>query len=176
MHIEGMPTVLPFHRKIVSDPAFTGETGKFGVYTRWIETEWNNDIEPWSGVGSATEAEAERNNVVVEVGGKRIEVSLPKQLFLSGGGAKASQAPKRKAHSNVQIDSGKALVSQMQATVVKIAVKEGDKVPEGAQLLVLEAMKMESPQNAAKEVVIKKIHVAVGATIPAGTVLMEFEE
>ena len=176
MHIEGMPTVLPFHRKIVSDPAFTGETGKFGVYTRWIETEWNNDIEPWSGIGSATEAEAERNNVVVEVGGKRIEVSLPKQLFLSGGGAKASQAPKRKAHSNVQIDSGKALVSQMQATVVKIAVKEGDKVPEGAQLLVLEAMKMESPQNAAKEVVIKKIHVAVGATIPAGTVLMEFEE
>ena len=44
------------------------------------------------------------------------------------------------------------------------------------RLLSIEAMKMESPQNAAKEVVVKKIHVAVGATIPAGTVLMEFEE
>ncbi|MFM8927443.1 MAG: biotin/lipoyl-containing protein [Rhodoluna sp.] len=64
----------------------------------------------------------------------------------------------------------------MQATVVKIAVNEGDTVPKGSQLLVLEAMKMESPQNAHKDVVVKKIHVAVGATVPAGTVLMEFEE
>ncbi|MBU6144590.1 MAG: ATP-grasp domain-containing protein [Acidobacteria bacterium] len=175
MQVEGMPTVLPFHRKIVNDPAFTGETGKFGVYTRWIETEWNNDIEPWAGSSVDSQSEAERNNVVVEVGGKRIEVSLPKQLFASGG-TKASRAPKRKAHANVQIDSGAHLVSQMQATVVKIAVSEGDKVPAGQQLLVLEAMKMESPQNAAKDVVVKKIHVAVGATVPAGTVLMEFEE
>ncbi|NDE89190.1 MAG: ATP-grasp domain-containing protein, partial [Micrococcales bacterium] len=164
LQIEGMPTVIPFHRKIVNDPAFMGSNGKFGVYTRWIETEWNNDIEPWSGSGSLGSEEADRNNVVVEVGGKRIEVSLPKQLFLSGGGAKPSNAPKRKAHANVQIDSGKHLVSQMQATVVKIAVAEGDKVSTGQQLLVLEAMKMESPQNAVKDAVIKKIHVGVGAT------------
>lgn len=176
LHIEGMPTVIPFHRKIVNDPAFIGAKGKFGVYTRWIETEWTNDIEPWSGTGSESDPEAERNNVVVEVGGKRIEVSLPKQLFLSGGGTKKAPAPKRKAHGNVQIDSGNNLLSQMQATVVKIAVKEGDKVPAGQQLLVLEAMKMESPQNAIKDVVVKKIHVAVGATVPAGTLLMEFEE
>jgi len=176
LQIEGMPTVIPFHRKIVNDPAFMGSNGKFGVYTRWIETEWNNDIEPWSGSGSLGSEEADRNNVVVEVGGKRIEVSLPKQLFLSGGGAKPSNAPKRKAHANVQIDSGKHLVSQMQATVVKIAVAEGDKVSTGQQLLVLEAMKMESPQNAVKDAVIKKIHVGVGATVPAGTVLIEFED
>jgi acetyl-CoA/propionyl-CoA carboxylase biotin carboxyl carrier protein len=176
LQVEGMPTVIPFHRKIVNDPAFIGSSGKFGVYTRWIETEWTNDIEPWSGVGSDATTEADRNSVVVEVDGKRIEVSLPQQLFLSGGGAKKAPAPKRKAHSNVQIDSGKHLVSQMQATVVKIAVKEGDTVPAGQQLLVLEAMKMESPQNAIKDVVVKKIHVAVGATVPAGTVLMEFEE
>ena len=176
LQVEGMPTVIPFHRKIVNDSAFTGETGKFGVYTRWIETEWVNDIEPWSGSGSQGPEEAERNNVVVEVGGKRIELSLPKQLFLSGGGTKPANAPKRKAHTNVQIDSGKHLVSQMQATVVKIAVAEGDKVSTGQQLLVLEAMKMESPQNAVKDGVIKKIHVGVGATVPAGTVLIEFEE
>jgi len=176
MQVEGMPTVLPFHRKIVNDPAFTGETGKFAVYTRWIETEWVNNIEPFAQPGSVESVEAERNSVVVEVNGKRVEVSLPKQLFLSGGKATAAKAPKRKAHTNVQIDSGANLVSQMQATVVKIAVSEGDTVPKGSQLLVLEAMKMESPQNAHKDVVVKKIHVAVGATVPAGTVLMEFEE
>ena len=176
MHIEGMPTVLPFHRKIVNDPAFIGSKGKFGIYTRWIETEWNNDVEPWEGSHTESHVETQRNNVVVEVGGKRIEVSLPKQLFQSGGGKSSAPAPKRKAHSNVQIDSGKALTSQMQATVVKIAVQEGDSVTKGQQLLVLEAMKMESPQNAVKDAVIKKIHVAVGATIPAGTMLIEFED
>ncbi|MEY4418630.1 MAG: hypothetical protein RIQ88_1068, partial [Actinomycetota bacterium] len=176
MHIEGMPTVLPFHRKIVNDPAFIGKDNKFGVYTRWIETEWTNDIEPWGGLGHESDGELERNNVVVEVNGKRIEVSLPKQLFLSGGSAKQAPAPKRKAHGNVQIDSGKHLVAQMQATVVKIAVSEGDKVAAGQQLLVLEAMKMESPQNAIKDLVVKKINVAVGATVPSGTILMEFEE
>ncbi len=176
MHIEGMPTVLPFHRKIVNDPAFNGELGKFGVYTRWIETEWVNDIEPWSGSNTDSQAEAPRNNVVVEVDGKRIEVSLPKQLFLSGGAQKAANAPKRKLHGNVQVDAGNSLLAQMQATVVKIAVKEGDTVAKGAQLLVLEAMKMESPQNAVRDVVVKKIHVGVGATVPAGTVLIEFED
>ncbi|MFN4847538.1 MAG: acetyl/propionyl/methylcrotonyl-CoA carboxylase subunit alpha [Rhodoluna sp.] len=176
MQVLGMPTVLPFHRKIVNDPAFTAPKGKFAVYTRWIETEWINDIEPYSGVDQLGQATPERNNVVVEVNGKRIEVSLPKNLFASGGPAKAIKAPKRKAHENVQIDSGVHLVAQMQATVVKIAVNEGDKVPSGQQLLVLEAMKMESPQNAAKDLTVKKIHVAVGATVPAGTILMEFEE
>ena len=176
MQVVGMPTVLPFHRKIVNDPAFTGESGKFGVYTRWIETEWVNDIEPYSAPGSTQSADEERNNVVVEVNGKRVEVSLPKQVFLSGGQTKAVKAPKRKAHTDVQLDSGAHLISQMQATVVKIAVQEGDTVAKGSQLLVLEAMKMESPQNAAKDLVVKKIHVAVGATVPAGTVLMEFEE
>ena len=177
LHIEGMPTVIPFHRKIVNDPAFIGANGKFGIYTRWIETEWNNDIEPWSGSNQPGAQAPARNSVVVEVDGKRIEVSLPKQLFLSGGSSKpAAHAPKRKAHTDVQVDSGKHLTAQMQATVVKIAVAEGDKVAAGQQLLVLEAMKMESPQNAVKDVVIKKMHVAVGATVPAGTMLIEFEE
>jgi acetyl-CoA/propionyl-CoA carboxylase biotin carboxyl carrier protein len=176
MQVLGMPTVLPFHRKIVNDPAFTAPKGKFAVYTRWIETEWINDIEPYSGVDQLGQATPERNNVVVEVNGKRIEVSLPKNLFASGGPAKAIKAPKRKAHDNVQSDSGVHLVAQMQATVVKIAVNEGDKVPSGQQLLVLEAMKMESPQNATKDLTVKKIHVAVGATVPAGTILMEFEQ
>lgn len=177
LHIDGMPTVIPFHRKIVNDPAFIGANGKFGIYTRWIETEWNNDIEPWSGSNQPGAQAPARNSVVVEVDGKRIEVSLPKQLFLSGGPYKpAASAPRRKAHTDVQVDSGKHLTAQMQATVVKIAVAEGDKVAAGQQLLVLEAMKMESPQNAVKDVVIKKIHVAVGATIPAGTMLIEFEE
>ncbi|MEO7147395.1 MAG: biotin carboxylase N-terminal domain-containing protein, partial [Terrimesophilobacter sp.] len=73
--VAGLPTVLPFHRKIVRDPAFTDEP--FSIYTRWIETDFVNDIEPWSGSLPEASESAPRQNVVVEVGGKRIEVSLP---------------------------------------------------------------------------------------------------
>ncbi|MEY4320902.1 MAG: hypothetical protein RLZZ471_843, partial [Actinomycetota bacterium] len=62
MQVEGLPTVLPFHRKIVNDPAFIGDekANKFGIYTRWIETEWTNDIEAWSGIAEDGHAPAER--------------------------------------------------------------------------------------------------------------------
>ena len=182
MQVEGLPTVLPFHRKIVNDPAFIGDAkaNKFGVYTRWIETEWNNDIEAWSGIAEDAPAATERNNVVVEVGGKRIEVSLPKRL-LSGGGsavATAGAAPKRKASSGAHASggaSGNSVKSPMQSTVVKIAVNVGDIVNEGDLVIVLEAMKMEQPMNAHKSGTVKSITAEVGVTVPAGTVLLEIE-
>ncbi|MDU6251402.1 MAG: biotin carboxylase N-terminal domain-containing protein, partial [Cutibacterium avidum] len=47
--IDGMPTVVPFHRAVVKDPAFTATDGHFGVFTDWIETEFDNKIEPYTG-------------------------------------------------------------------------------------------------------------------------------
>jgi len=63
----------------------------------------------------------------------------------------------------------------MQATVVKIAVEVGQEINEGDQVVVLEAMKMEQPLNAHKSGKIKSIGASVGETVPAGTVLIEFE-
>jgi acetyl-CoA/propionyl-CoA carboxylase biotin carboxyl carrier protein len=177
MEVNGLPTVLPFHRKIVNDPAFIGADGKFGIYTRWIETEWVNDIPAWSGVADLpTEPEA-RNNVVLEIDGKRIEVSLPKRLVAAGGSsAHAGRAPKRKAHAAAGGPSGNTVKAEMQSTVVKIAVAEGDTVAEGDLVIVLEAMKMEQPIKAHKAGKIAKISAEVGSTIPAGTVLLEIED
>jgi acetyl-CoA/propionyl-CoA carboxylase biotin carboxyl carrier protein len=182
MQVEGLPTVLPFHRKMVNDPAFIGDekANKFGIYTRWIETEWTNDIDAWSGIAEDGHAPAERNNVVVEVGGKRIEVSLPKRL-LTGGAASAAtagSAPKRKSSGGSNSGggaSGNAVKSPMQSTVVKIAVNVGDTVNEGDLVIVLEAMKMEQPMNAHKSGTVKAISAEVGVTVPAGTVLLEIE-
>ncbi len=177
MEVNGLPTVLPFHRKIVNEPAFIGADGKFGVYTRWIETEWVNDIPAWSGSGEEPAAPEARNNVVVEVGGKRIEVSLPKRLIGSGGSAaSAGVAPKRKAHAAAGGPSGNTVKAEMQSTVVKIAVAVGDKVVEGDLVIVLEAMKMEQPIKAHKAGTVTKISAEVGSTIPAGTVLLEIED
>ena len=184
MEVNGLPTVLPFHRKIVNDPAFIGDvtTNKFGVYTRWIETEWENDLEPWSGIGEAAEEPAPRNNVVVEVDGKRIEVSLPNRLLAgtagSVGAATSGNAPKRRSGGAAASggNTGNAIKTPMQATVVKLAVSVGDKVVEGDLVVVLEAMKMEQPINAHKSGTVKAISAEVGTTYPAGTVLVEFED
>ena len=179
MRVEGLPTVLPFHRKIVNDPAFIGDSAKntFGIYTRWIETEWNNDIAAYTGIHEEDAVSGERNNVVVEVDGKRIEVSLPQRILASGqAGVHAAAAPKRKAHGTASAGaSEKVLKAPMQSTVVKIAVAVGDKVAEGDLLIVLEAMKMEQPMTAHVSGVVKSISAEIGVTIAAGTLLLELE-
>jgi acetyl-CoA/propionyl-CoA carboxylase biotin carboxyl carrier protein len=177
IEVAGLPTVIPFHRKIVLEPAFIGnkETNSFGIYTQWIETEWVNDIPAWTGLTEAQSEPGERNNLVVEVGGKRIEVSLPKRLLSSGRGAAPSHAPKRKSHSHASAGSGSGnlIKAPMQSTVVKIAVAVGEAVQEGDLVLVLEAMKMEQPIMAHKSGTIASISAEVGTTVAAGTALLE---
>jgi acetyl-CoA/propionyl-CoA carboxylase biotin carboxyl carrier protein len=172
--VAGLPTVIPFHRKIVRDPAFTAEDGTFGVYTRWIETEFVNDIEPWDGSIDAQQVPATRSTVVVEVGGKRLEVSLPGgQLGLNVGAPVAAPAPHRRGGSTVvSAATGDAVSAPMQATIVKLAVAEGDVVVKGDLVVVLEAMKMEQPITAHKDGTVGAIDATVGTTVSSGHQLL----
>jgi acetyl-CoA/propionyl-CoA carboxylase biotin carboxyl carrier protein len=173
--VAGLPTVLPFHRKIVRDPAFTSDP--FTVYTRWIETAFDNDIEPWSGSLPADGTRpVKRQNVVVEVEGKRIEVSLPAKLMGGGGSTALAAPPRRRAGGAVSTVTGDTVVSPMQATVVKVVVAKGDKVIKGDQLLVLEAMKMEQPITAHKDGTVGTVDAAVGSTVPSGHVLLSISD
>ncbi|MCL7494092.1 ATP-grasp domain-containing protein [Streptomyces sp. MCA2] len=181
--VEGMATAIPFHRTVVRDPAFapelTGSADPFTVHTRWIETEFVNEIPPFAAPG-ADEAEADtRETVVVEVGGKRLEVSLPSSLGMPlaraavAGGAK----PKRKAaKKSGGAASGDALASPMQGTIVKVAVEEGQQVTEGELVVVLEAMKMEQPLNAHRSGTIKGLTAEVGAALTSGAVICEIKD
>ncbi|KQS02754.1 MAG: ATP-grasp domain-containing protein [Microbacterium ginsengisoli] len=174
--VAGLPTVLPFHRKVVRDPAFTAENGEFGVFTRWIETEFDNDIAPWDGeLADPTPAET-RHTVVVEVGGKRLEVSLPDRIAGSPAqvGRPAAVPSSRRSHqtSATAGASGDAVKSPMQATVVKVAVEEGQQVVKGDLVVVLEAMKMEQPIQAHKDGVIGAINADPGTTVSAGHQLL----
>lgn len=176
MEVLGLPTVIPFHREIVKHPAFTAESGKFQVYTRWIETDWENPIEPWSGVAEHLPDSEPRQEVVVEVSGKRLEVSVPKRLLVGAAGTSAGHAPKRKkaSHSSGHTGAkGNSLTAPMQSTVVKLAVQEGAQVSEGDLVVVLEAMKMEQPLTAHRNGFIRNIGVEVGATISAGTRILD---
>ncbi|HKT55875.1 MAG TPA: biotin carboxylase N-terminal domain-containing protein, partial [Microbacterium sp.] len=171
--VAGLPTVLPFHRKVVREPAFTAEDGEFGVYTRWIETEFVNDIPPWDGELSDPAAPETRHTVVVEVAGKRLEVSLPDRIVAApreGAGRPAAVPPSRRNHSTTVSSgaSGDAVKSPMQATIVKVAVEEGQEVVKGDLVVVLEAMKMEQPIQAHKDGVIGAINAEPGTTVSAG--------
>ncbi|WP_294627846.1 biotin carboxylase N-terminal domain-containing protein [uncultured Rothia sp.] len=174
LSIEGMPTVIPFHRVVLDDPAFApAEGGEFKVHTRWIETEFNNTIPMYSGApGSVDSDEDERTTVVVEVNGKRMEVSLPDL----GGSTKpaAKPAPKtRKSRSarGAAKGGGDELTSPMQGTIVKVAASDGDTVAEGDLILVLEAMKMEQPITAHKAGKVSGLSAKAGDTVTSGAVL-----
>jgi acetyl-CoA/propionyl-CoA carboxylase biotin carboxyl carrier protein len=172
--VAGLPTVLPFHRKIVRDPAFTSEP--FRVYTRWIETEFDNDIEPWSGELADGAPAAQRHKVVVEVDGKRVAVSLPARLLPASGKSSDTPAPRRHAGSAVSTVTGDTVKSPMQATIVKLAVAEGERVVKGDLILVLEAMKMEQPIMAHKDGTVTGINATVGTTVSSGHVLLSIAD
>ncbi|GAA3539819.1 acetyl/propionyl/methylcrotonyl-CoA carboxylase subunit alpha [Amycolatopsis ultiminotia] len=175
--VEGMATVLPFDRVIVDDPAFVGDENGFSVHTRWIETEFDNKIEPFTAAEGEAEEPEQRQNVVVEVGGRRLEVSLPGGFALEGGGATATKAkPRKRAGGSKAAVSGDAVTAPMQGTIVKIAVEEGAHVEAGELILVLEAMKMENPVTAHKAGTVTGLSVEIGAAVTQGTQLLELKD
>ena len=177
--VEGLATVIPFHRHIVSNPAFQGDGSSFDVYTKWIETDWNNEIEPFSGGAPAGEDEpVERKSVVVEVDGRRVEVTLPGDLAFGGAAGgnirKKAKSRTRKAAAGASA-SGDSVIAPMQGTVVKVAVEEGQEVAAGDLVAVLEAMKMENPVTAHKDGKVESISVEPGAAVSQGTPICDIK-
>jgi len=172
MQVEGMATLLPFHRKVVRDAAFTSDP--FTVHNRWIETEFDNDIPPYAGASGATDAAA-REVLVVEVGGKRLEVSLPAGLGASTSTAKAA-GPKRSSKKAGRAASGDSLTSPMQGTIVKVAVEDGTVVEAGDMIVVLEAMKMEQPLNAHRAGTVTGLSAAVGEVVTSGATICDIKD
>lgn len=175
--VEGMPTVIPFHRAIVDDPAFIGDENGFDVYTRWIEEEWDGaGLTPYVDPDDAPEDDSEPNQkFVVEVAGRRIEVALPANLSF-GGLAPKKKARKRRSQGGTAAGvSGDAVAAPMQGTVIKVSVEEGQEVAEGDVVVILEAMKMENPVKAHKSGTVTGLSVEAGAQVNKNAVLFEIK-
>ncbi|SFQ21716.1 acetyl-CoA/propionyl-CoA carboxylase, biotin carboxylase, biotin carboxyl carrier protein [Amycolatopsis arida] len=181
MVVEGLATVVPFHRVIVRDPAFVGDENGFSVHTRWIETEFDNQIEPFTDIAEPAEEEP-RQNVVVEVGGRRLEVSLPGDFSLASAGSQGNAGaatkarPRKRGGGGKAAASGDAVTAPMQGTIVKVGVEEGQRVEAGELVVVLEAMKMENPVTAPKSGTVTGLNVEVGAAVSQGAVLLEIKD
>jgi acetyl-CoA/propionyl-CoA carboxylase, biotin carboxylase, biotin carboxyl carrier protein len=180
--IGGMPTVLPFHRAVVADPAFAGEPLR--VHTRWIETEFATPM-PTQEPADVVQP-ADREKITVEVGGKRLEVVVPTaargawgdQGGTGGSAGLAASSPRAssRARRSVPASSGDALISPMQGTIIKIAVTAGERVSAGDVVVVLEAMKMEQPLTAHKDGTVADLSVTVGQTVSTGATICELKD
>jgi acetyl-CoA/propionyl-CoA carboxylase biotin carboxyl carrier protein len=166
--IIGIPTTLPFHRAVVTDPAFTAEP--FTVHTQWIETEFATPLPPADGTAIEEPDRGTAEPIVVEVNGRRVEVVIP-----SGFGGTALAARARPARRNgsraAAMNDANAVVSPMQGTIVKVAAADGDRLENGDLIVMLEAMKMEQPVLAHKAGVVRGLSAAVGDVVPGGAVL-----
>ena len=181
--VGGMPTVLPFHRAVVDDPAFAGD--QLAVHTRWIETEMTAAFEPQSLEAAASAGEAAREKITVEVGGKRLEVTVPAVLTppaasgAGNGSAERVRAPRgsaRRSPGHGGGASGDSLVTPMQGTIVKIVAAEGTQVSAGDTVVILEAMKMEQPLTAHKGGTVTGLAVEVGQTVSTDTEICQIKD
>jgi acetyl-CoA/propionyl-CoA carboxylase biotin carboxyl carrier protein len=183
--VGGMPTVLPFHRAVVDDPAFAG--GELAVHTRWIETEMTTTFEPqhFEAPASGSAEAAAREAITVEVGGKRLEVTMPAILSLAAapgtgrGSAERGRAPRasaRRSPGRASAGGGDSLVTPMQGTIVKIVAAEGTVVSAGDTVVILEAMKMEQPLTAHKDGTVTGLAVEVGQTVTADTEICQIKD
>ncbi|MBC7290605.1 MAG: ATP-grasp domain-containing protein [Actinotalea sp.] len=187
LEVEGIPTVVPFHRAVLDSPDFVpaDPDEPFRVHTRWIETDFADTLPTLREGGAAAAADDDApatERVVVEVGGKRIEVVLPAGLGgLARGGrpgpaGRGGTRPRRTATRGGAPSAGgngAALTSPMQGTIVKVAVAEGARVAQGDLVVVLEAMKMEQPLVAHRDGVVRGLSAVVGATVSAGSALCD---
>ncbi|MFC0645803.1 acetyl/propionyl/methylcrotonyl-CoA carboxylase subunit alpha [Cellulomonas phragmiteti] len=192
LEVVGIPTVVPFHRAVLDAEAFVpaDDAQPFSVHTRWIETEFAATVAGLSGTPAPAPDEeqlpdAALERVVVEVGGKRLEVVLPAALGLGRGGGpgagrlgtgRAGAGPRRTARPRAARAggaNGTVLASPMQGTIVKVAVADGAQVAEGDLVVVLEAMKMEQPLLAHRAGTVRSLTAGVGSSVSAGGAICE---
>ena len=102
-------------------------------------------------------------------------MSLPARLIGGPAGA-AATPPRRRSHASVNTATGDAVKAPMQATIVKVAVEEGQRVVKGETVLVLEAMKMEQPLAAHKDGVVTGLNAPVGQTVSSGHLLLSIAD
>ncbi|GAA0538196.1 biotin carboxylase N-terminal domain-containing protein [Paractinoplanes ferrugineus] len=183
--VEGLPTVLPFHRLAVEHPDFApaDPATPFSVHTRWIEENLTGALPPQDvPAGGAAGSVGTRERITVEVDGRRVEVVLPPGSpapVVTGAAPRPPSVGRslgrgRGAVSPAGATAGDGVLSApMQGTVVQVPVGDGDLVKPGDPVVVLEAMKMEQPVVASLAGVISGLRARVGDTVTAGAVICE---
>ncbi|KTG28036.1 propionyl-CoA carboxylase biotin carboxylase/biotin-carboxyl carrier subunit [Haloferax profundi] len=189
--IEGLRTVIPFHRLMLTDEQFRAGTHT----TKYLDNVLDPDriqaaVERWAPEAVADDDEDEETTertFTVEVNGKRFEVSLEERgaPVIPVGGAAAASASKpsgpRKRRDDGDDDQqiiegdGESVTAEMQGTILSVDVEEGDEVEPGDTVCVLEAMKMENDVVAERGGTVSQVLVGEGDSVDMGDVLIVIE-
>lgn len=137
--VSGVRTVLPFHRDIVSHPAFTGDS--LSVYTDWVDREYQPGA--GNGVDDIEAAYTERHTISVEIDGRMHRVGLPTGLFAGTVPGHGDQQ-KSSGQTNTDSSASRTVSSPYDATLIEWRVADGDTVTADQPIVTIEAMKMES--------------------------------
>lgn len=168
--IEGIPSVVPFHRAVLEEPAFVDDTA-FGVYTHWIETEFSERLAASSALAAAA-PDAPRQRFTIELDGRAMQLGLPVQLVSAlfnsarGSTTEATDTPT----GNEPADSPD-VTAPINANLVKWQAEDGAKVDKGDTLAVLEAMKMETAVTAHRAGTFSRGEQKPGDGVASGDVL-----
>ncbi|MDL0125623.1 acetyl/propionyl/methylcrotonyl-CoA carboxylase subunit alpha [Halobacterium salinarum] len=182
--IEGIPTIIPFHRLMLTDDAFAGGTHTTKYLDRDIDESRISDAQAEWGTTTASESSADENVVerdfTVEVNGKRFEVNLEERGAAqfaapeadTGGGGPPEPAGGADDGETVVEGDGETVTAEMQGTILDVAVSEGDAVDAGDVLVVLEAMKMENDVVASHGGTVTQVAVSEDDSVDMDDVLV----
>jgi acetyl-CoA/propionyl-CoA carboxylase biotin carboxyl carrier protein len=160
--IDGVATVLPFHRAVLQQPDFVGSLG-FKVHTRWIETDF---AEPLAAAARAEPLPADPlQRTVIEIDGRRVRLALPAGLLAGGAGA-AVATPVAPTPGDVAADPA-VVPAPITGTLLAWKVDDGASVAEGELVAVMEAMKMEMQVCAHRAGRIVRSNVPAGRYVQA---------
>ena len=166
IQIQGLPTVLPFHRAVVRHPDFTAED-RMGVHTTWIENEFAEPLAASPEIARSA-PDAARTTLTVELDGKAVQLGLPARLYeaLMGGGGNGTGP----AAADGAVDHTE-LSSPMSGSLVKWLVEAGDSVEAGQPVAIVEAMKMETTVAAHRPGLLARGPHEPGAAVGRGDIL-----
>lgn len=145
--IEGVRTVLPFHRDMVSSQVLADHgdaKAAAGIYTDWLDHNYRPSAESTSNIAPVEAIYAKRTQVAIEIDGKLVSVGLPENLFAA---APAAAGGVKVASPSAGSQEGE-VTAPYDANLVAWNVADGDKVEEGEAIATIEAMKMESSVKA----------------------------
>ncbi|MBK4997842.1 ATP-grasp domain-containing protein [Pseudomonas sp. S31] len=137
--VDGVATVLPFHRAVMDHPDFTADD-TFAVHTRWIETDFAEHVS--IAPRSATLADAGVLRTFVEIDGKRHELGLPTGLL--AGINLGAAAPVADTPAAAETLDEHAVFTPVAGNLHAWVVEDGASVEAGQVIAVMEAMKMET--------------------------------
>jgi len=163
--IEGVASVLPFHRAVMVDPEFTEN---FNVHTRWIETEFTGDIAPMARQKPTVDEGILQS--WIELDGRRVSLGLPSHLF--SGLAFRPDAPSVPGAEMSPQTASNTIDAPVTGQLFRWLVSDGEQVKTGDVIAIMEAMKMEVQVTAEHSGVIKQL-AAAGSQLQAGDVLAE---